>query len=78
MEKLVIALSAIVCALAIFVLGYKLITDKIIKEQFKEIVILRTENKRLKEALTKRNPISNQQIDYPATVKIIKQQERMY
>lgn len=83
MEKLVIALSAVVCALAIFVFGYKLITDKIIKEQLKEIAVLRTENNRLKSALRGAKYVtkivySDKPVDYPPTVKITKPQERLY
>ena len=48
MEKLVIIAAVIVCLLAIFVLAYKSVTDKIIKDQERELAKLRTENKRLR------------------------------
>ena len=48
MEMLVIVAAVIVCLLAIFVLAYKVVTDKIIKDQEREIAALKTENKRLK------------------------------
>ena len=48
MEKLIIIASVVLCLLAIFVLAYKSVTDKIIKDQEREISALKTENKRLK------------------------------
>lgn len=48
MEKLIIIASVVLCLLAIFVLAYKSVTDKIIKDQDRELARLRTENKRLK------------------------------
>ena len=48
MEKLIIVLTVITCLLAIFVLAYKVVTDKIIKDQEREIKALKKENKRLK------------------------------
>lgn len=51
MENLVIFAAVIVCLLAIFVLAYKIVTDKIIKDQDREIAALKTENKRLRSAL---------------------------
>lgn len=60
MEKLVIFAAVIVCLLAIFVLAYKVVTDKIIKDQERELAALKTENKRLKkriaEASVSHNP----------------------
>lgn len=51
MEKLVIFAAVIVCLLTIFVLAYKVVTDKIIKDQERELAALKTENKRLRSAL---------------------------
>ena len=51
MEKLIIIASVVLCLLAIFVLAYKSVTDKIIKDQEREISALKTENKRLRSAL---------------------------
>lgn len=51
MEKLVIVAAVIVCLLAVFVLAHTVVTDKIIKDQEREIAKLRTENKRLRSAL---------------------------
>jgi len=48
MENLIIVASVVLCLLAIFVLAYKVITDKIIKDQEREIKALKKENKRLK------------------------------
>ena len=48
MEKLIIVASVVLCLLAIFVLAYKTVTDKIIKDQERELAKLRTENKRLR------------------------------
>ena len=48
MENLVIFAAVTVCLLAIFVLAYKVVTDKIIKDQEREIKALKKENKRLK------------------------------
>ena len=51
MEKLVIVAAVIVCLLAVFVLAHTIVTDKIIKDQERELARLRTENKRLRSAL---------------------------
>ena len=51
MEKFIILLSVLVCFLAIFVFAYKIVSDKIIKDQERELAKLRTENKRLRSAL---------------------------
>lgn len=51
MEKLIIIASVVLCLLAIFVLAYKSVTDKIIKDQDREISALKIENKRLRSAL---------------------------
>ena len=56
-------------------IGYKLTTDKVIKEQNKEISALETENKRLKAALRGVKHIekiyfSDKVIEYPPTAKI--------
>ena len=51
MEKLVIIAAVIVCLLAVFVLAHTVVTDKIIKDQERELAKLRTENKRLRSAL---------------------------
>lgn len=48
MEKLVIVAAVIVCLLAVFVLAHTIVTDKIIKDQERELAKLRTENKRLR------------------------------
>ena len=48
MEKLIIIASVVLCLLAIFVFAYKTVTDKIIKDQEREIKALKKENKRLK------------------------------
>ena len=48
MEKLVIVAAVIVCLLAVFVLAHTAVTDKIIKDQERELAKLRTENKRLR------------------------------
>lgn len=48
MEKFIILLAVLFCLLAVFVLGFKLVTDKIIKDQDRELARLRTENKRLR------------------------------
>lgn len=59
MEKLVIIAAVIVCLLAIFVLAYKVVTDKIIKDQDREIKALKTENKWLRSALRGANYVDN-------------------
>lgn len=69
--------------LIISFLAYKFTTDKIIKDQEREIAALHTENKRLKSALrgsryVTKIVLSDKPIDYPATAKITKTQERDY
>ena len=56
-------------------IGYKLTTDKIIKDKDKEIAKLTTENKRLKSALrgakyVNKIVLSDKPLDYPPTAKI--------
>ncbi len=62
-------------ALIVFFLLYKLETDRIIKEQDKEIATLTTENKRLKSALrgakyVDKIVLSSKPLDYPPAAKI--------
>lgn len=59
MEKLIIIASVVLCLLAIFVLAYKSVTDKIIKDQEREISALKTENKRLRSALRGAKHVDN-------------------
>ena len=63
--------------LIISFLAYKFTTEKIIKEQEREIARLKTENKRLKSALrgakyVNKIVLSDKPLDYPATAKITK------
>lgn len=69
--------------LIISFIAYSTTTNKIIKEQEREIAALHTENKRLKSALRGSRYVtkivfSDKPIDYPATAKITKTQERDY
>lgn len=71
---LLFGLIGFACLILGFI-GYKLTTDKIIKEQDKEISALENENKRLKAALRGLKRIqkvyfSDKEIDYPPTDKI--------
>ena len=59
MEKLVIVAAVIVCLLAVFVLAHTVVTDKIIKDQERELARLRTENKRLRSALRGAKHVDN-------------------
>ena len=57
------------------VLGYTITTNKIIKDQEREIEILKTDNERLRSALrgaryVKKIVYSDKEIDYPPTAKI--------
>ena len=57
------------------ILGYTTITNKIIKDQEREIAALTTENKRLKSALrgvksVSKIVLSDKPLDYPPTDKI--------
>lgn len=75
MEKLIIVAAVIVCLLAAFVLAHTVVTDKIIKDQEREIAQLKTENKRLKSALrgvksVSKIVLSDKPLDYPPTAKI--------
>ena len=57
------------------VLGYTITTNKIIKDQEREIEILKTDNERLRSALrgaryVKKIVYGDKEIDYPPTAKI--------
>ena len=83
MEKLVIVAAVIVCLLAVFVLAHTVVTDKIIKDQERELAKLRTENKRLRNhinclnhaARSGRNiaPVDPEQVGFKFTVSIPRQ-----
>ena len=56
-------------------IAYKIITDKIIRDQEREIAKLKTENRRIYSALSgakyvSKLVVSKNTIDYPATAKI--------
>ena len=58
------------------ILGYTTITNKIIKDQEREIAALTTENKRLKSTLrgvktVSKIVLSDKPLDYPPTAKIM-------
>ena len=71
---LLFGIAGFACLILGFI-GYKRSTDKIIKEQDRELAALETENKRLKSALRGLKRIqkvyfSDKEIDYPPTDKI--------
>lgn len=71
---LLFGITGFACLILGFI-GYKLTTDKIIKEQDKELAALKTEKKRLESALRgakyiQKVYLSDKEIDYPPTAKI--------
>lgn len=75
MRSLIIIAIVALVILAVCVSGYTAYTDKIIKDQEREIAQLKTENKRLKSALrgvksVSKIVLSDKPLDYPPTAKI--------
>ena len=75
MENLLTFALIVVCFLVAAVIAYTFVTNKIIKDQEREIEILKTDNERLRSAIRGAKYIqkvyfSDKEIDYPPTAKI--------
>jgi Tfp pilus assembly protein PilN len=83
MRSLIIIGIVALVLLAVCISFYTAYTNSIIKDQEREIAKLETENKRLKSAIRGAQYVtkivfSDKPLDYPATVKLTKPQERDY